>query len=242
MRFLVFQHIACEHPAIFRQFMAEDEIEWDAIELDEGGIIPSTDSYDALLVMGGPMDVWQKDQHPWLVDELKAIRQWVSEGRPYLGFCLGHQLLAEAMGGKVGPSRQPEIGILPVALTEPAKSHWFFRNCPEEMDALQWHSAEVIELPPNGVALAQSDACAVNAMTVGNNAVSVQFHVEIMEHTVAEWGQVPEYAAALEGALGVGAMEKMENDAASGMVEFNRLSRILYRNFVDRLGSVSVER
>src|SRR5215831_14740053 len=67
MRFLVFQHIAIEHPGIFRDFFAADGIAWDAVELDAGEAIPSFDGYDALWVMGGPMDVWETDRHPWLV-------------------------------------------------------------------------------------------------------------------------------------------------------------------------------
>src|SRR5215831_16601887 len=74
MRFLVFQHIAIEHPGIFRDFFAADGIAWDAVELDAGESIPSFDGYDALWVMGGPMDVWETDQHPWLVREMQAIR------------------------------------------------------------------------------------------------------------------------------------------------------------------------
>ena len=66
MRVLVFQHIACEHPGIFRDFMAEDDIEWRGVELDEGEPIPDLDGFDVLVSMGGPMDVWQKDEHPWI--------------------------------------------------------------------------------------------------------------------------------------------------------------------------------
>ena len=76
-RVLVFQHIAIEHPGIFRDFMAEDGVRWDAVELDAGEAIPALDPYDALIVMGGPMDVFEEDKHPWLVAEKRAIRDWV---------------------------------------------------------------------------------------------------------------------------------------------------------------------
>ena len=74
MRILVFQHIAVEHPGVFREFLAKDGIAWDAVELDAGETIPALDNYDALWVMGGPMDVWQEKEHPWLRAEKRVTR------------------------------------------------------------------------------------------------------------------------------------------------------------------------
>lgn len=231
MRFLVFQHIACEHPGIFCDLMRQDGVAWDAVQLDEGGIIPDFADYDALLVMGGPMDVWQTDSHPWLVAEMAAIEKWVRAGHPYLGFCLGHQLLAAALGGEVGAAKTPEIGILPVHLTGDGKAHWLFGDCPPQFPTLQWHSAEILRAPPGAVVLADSPLCKVNAMAWGAKAVSVQFHIELTKNTVGEWGEVPAYAAALDSALGEGALARLEDSAARRMAEFNKLSEILYRNF-----------
>ena len=232
MRVLVFQHIACEHPGTFRDFMRADGATMDTVELDRCDAIPRLDAFDALMVMGGPMDVWQKAEHPWLESEIATIREWVAgRKRPFLGFCLGHQLLAEALDGTVAPAREPEIGVMTVELTEAGKNSAFLSDIPHAFPCFQWHSAEVTRLPEGAEILASSPACAVNAMAWGPHAFSIQFHVEITATTVAEWGQVPEYASALERALGEDALTRLEQDAGERMTSFHSISRQLYSNF-----------
>jgi len=233
MRILVFQHIAIEHPGIFREFLAEDGIGWDAVELDAGEAIPALDGYDALWVMGGPMDVWQEETHPWLRAEKRAIREAVLErGMPYLGLCLGHQLLGDALCGKVGPMAKSEVGILDVELTEGGARDPFFAGLPHRFRALQWHGAEVSAAPAGSIVLAESPACAIQAMRVGARAYGVQYHVEITAATVPEWGAVPEYRCALDQTLGPDALADFNRTAGEHMPDFNRNARSLYENFM----------
>lgn len=233
MRILVFQHIPVEHPGIFRDFLAQAGIEWDTVELDQNAAIPGLDRYDALWVMGGPMDVWEEEKYPWLTAEKAAIREAVVErGLPFLGVCLGHQLLADALGGKVAPMKEPEVGILDVSLTGDAADDALFTGLPKTLKCLQWHGAEVIELPAHATVLARSPACAVQAFRVGKKAYGLQYHVELTAVTVSDWGQVPVYRQSLERTLGTGSMARLDAEARLRMPAFNRHARSLYDNFM----------
>lgn len=233
MRILVLQHARSEHPGIFRRFLTEDGHEWDAVQLDAGEEIPPLDGYGALWVMGGPMDVWEEDAHPWLKGEKALIREAVeTRGMPYLGFCLGHQLLAEALGGTVAPAATPEIGVMDVQLTELGASGVFLDALPERFPCLQWHSAEVTRMPPGAQCLATSPDCAVQAMRWGTRAYSVQFHIEIDLDTVTDWAAIPAYAEALTRAAGPGALERLDAECAARMSEFNAMAERMYLNWL----------
>ncbi len=231
-RVLVFQHVDVEHPGVFRDFLQADGYHFDAIELDVGESIPALDNYAALWVMGGPMDVWEEDLHPWLRGEKAAIREAVMDRKlPYLGFCLGHQLLGDALGGECGLAAQSEVGILPVELNEAGTRHSFLAGVPSAIDVLQWHGAEVKRAPAQATVLAHSAACAIQAMAVGTHAFSMQFHVEITSSTVTDWAAIPEYADSLRRILGPDGAQALMNRAQREMPTFNAHARRIYDNW-----------
>jgi len=237
MRILVLQHVAVEHPGVLRDFFRRDGIAWDTVELDEGQAIPSSlEGYDALWVLGGAMDVWDVEDCPWLIEEKKAIRRWVRElDKPFIGICLGHQLLADALGGTCGPQRLPEIGVLDISLKPEAERDPVFNDQPKTFKAVQWHSVRVAQPPEGAVVLAGSDVCFCQAMRVGSRAWGMQYHVEIEPDTIRNWGEITAYAAALEAVQGKGALARFEESAKPHMADFAANAEKLYRNFLTQI-------
>ena len=203
MKILVLQHEQVEHPGIFRRFLQEDGHEWVPVNLNDGEVFPSLGGFDALWVMGGPMDVWEEAKYPWLKKEKEFIQEAVVQlGMPFLGLCLGHQLLAESLGGQCGQSDSPEVGVLRVELTGQGPAGIIFDGLPETFCCLQWHSAEVKEMPAGAECLATSPDCRIQAMSWGPRAYSTQFHLEVEDETIDNWVKVPAYYEALCSALG----------------------------------------
>ena len=235
MEILVLQHINIEDPGFIKDLMIKDGVNITTIELDEGEKIPNNlNFFDGMLCMGGPMDTWMEKDYPWLIEEKKKIKEFVVDlNKPYLGFCLGCQLLGEVIGGKVVKTNNPEIGMLDVNFLDEKKKDILFADFPQKITSLQWHSYEVQELEKNKdvTLIASSKETKYQIFRYKNNAYGIQFHIEIKDTTVNDWGCVPEYKSALENQLGQGALEKFDKEAKENMTNMNNYSKILYTNF-----------
>jgi len=233
MRTLVFQHLTVEHPGTFREFWHQQGNEWHAVELDQGDTIPSLEAFDLLVVMGGPQDVWQEDIHHWLAPEKDAIRRWVLDsGRPYLGICLGHQLLAAALGGQVSPMKRPEVGLADVELTSDGIKDPIFAGFGPSMQTFQWHGAEISALPPDTIVLARNAACPIQAIRYGKHAYGLQYHVEITPTTTNDWEVEPIYKASLEQALGMEKAARLSENVAPHLFNFRSVAQRINENLM----------
>jgi GMP synthase-like glutamine amidotransferase len=235
-RVLVFEHMQAGHAGIFCELLRAHGIAWHSVRFDLGEPIPDLEKFDALWVMGGPMDVWQEAEYPWLVAEKAAIREAVVDhAMPYLGICLGHQLLADALGGVVRPAVRPEVGVFQVARTPAGKRHALLDGLPQRPRVLQWHAAEVVEPPAGAKVLGSSIDCAVQAMVVDERALGLQFHLEVDHPTLEGWLAIPDNVAALVKRRGPEGARAFVEEAHTHMAELNRAARALHANFWARL-------
>ncbi len=228
-RALVIQHMEHDHVGRFAEYFAEDGIFPTTVRPFMGDAMPSLAPFDLMFVLGGAQNTWEVEAYPYLAAEKQAIREWVgTRARPYFGICLGHQLLADAMGGAVGLAVRPEVGVFDVAVTD-AQS--LLAGLYPGFKVMQWHHAEVQRLPANAVALAKSETSEVQAMSLGDHAFSTQFHCEFTPQAVLGWSAQPTYIQALERDLCAGAHARLIEACWPLMPEMGRNTRRLWENF-----------
>ena len=209
---LVLQHIACEPPAAFEDELRSRGLDVTRVELDEGEPLPDWRDFPAIVVMGGPMGAYDEAEHPWLVEEKRALREAVDADVPVWGVCLGAQLLASALGARVYRGEQPEVGA---ATRAPDRGSGGRSRVPRCAGLLPDPSVARRHLRPPGGRHAPrgSPAYPHQAFRVGRS-YGLQFHIEVPLDLATEWGEVPAYANSLESTLGPGALDRLLADVA----------------------------
>ena len=233
VRVLVLQHIACEPPGVFEDVLHERGAELYRVELDEAEPLPDWRPFDAIVAMGGPMSVNDEAELPWLADEKRVIGEAVRGGRPYWGVCLGVQLLAASLGARVYPGPQPEVGLLPVDLTDEGRADPVFGPVQRELVTLQWHG-DTFDLPAGAMRLASSPAYANQAFRF-ERAYGVQFHLEVSAEMAREWAEVPEYVASLERTLGADGAPAFLAEIEDNADAMRSEGRALFERWLDRV-------
>jgi len=178
-----FHHSPCEGLGEIATWAQRKGHALSTTHLDQGATIPTLENIDWLIVMGGPMNIYEHRNHPWLVAEKAAIAQAIAQGKRVLGICLGAQLIADALGGKVFQNPEVEIGWFPVHLHTEAAQHPAFAGFPASLTPLHWHG-DTFSLPPGAVSLASSAACRHQAFASGPRVIGLQFHLEVGLHDV----------------------------------------------------------
>lgn len=233
MQTLVLQHIACEPPGVYEDVLRERGATIERLELDEGDPLPERRDFDVVIAMGGPMSVNDEDAHPWLATEKRFLADVVHAGTPVWGVCLGVQLIASSLGGRVYQGPEPEVGLLPVELTPEAREDPVFSDLPDGLVTLQWHG-DTFELPEGAVRLAGSTAYPNQAFRWGERAYGVQFHLEVSSAMVREWAEVPAYADALERVLGSGSLPRLVAEFDRRADELRTHGRSIFARWLER--------
>ncbi len=175
MRIHYVQHVPFEDLANIENWAKQKAHSVTATRLYLNETFPPTGSFDWLFVMGGPMNIYEDDKYPWLISEKRFIEETVKLGRFVLGICLGAQLIADVLGGKVSPNDHKEIGWFPV--NNASEGSGIFNVLPDEFMAYHWHG-DTFEIPPGATRLAGSQACRNQAFEYNGNVLGLQFHLE----------------------------------------------------------------
>ncbi len=182
----VLQHHPVENLGNIADALEGAALAWQYVHVNDGQPVPANmKGAGGLIVMGGPMGVYQTDRYPWLRDEMRLIEDAVKSNLPVLGVCLGAQILAAALGAKV--DRNPngkEIGWHPIRLHDSAEDDRLMRGLPTTMTPFHWHG-DIFDLPPGAISLASSDKTPCQAFRLGDKAYGFQFHFEVTRDGVA---------------------------------------------------------
>jgi GMP synthase (glutamine-hydrolysing) len=182
----VFQHLHCEGPGAIADWARARGHAIATTRLDLGEPLPPPDAVDFLVVMGGPMNIYQDRDHPWLRDEREFIAAHISAGKPTVGVCLGAQFLADALGARVMQNPEIEIGCFPVEFTAEARTRFPF--LPETLPVTHWHG-DTFDLPRGAMRLASSAGCLDQGFVFGDHVLALQFHPEVSGEDLAAWLQ-----------------------------------------------------
>ena len=185
---VILEHVPNEKAGTILDFLKKEKIPFREVRLyEEGFELPPIGSVRALVVMGGPMNVYEEEKHPFLKEENCFIQEAVRNGVPYLGICLGSQLLAKALGARVYKAKQSEIGWDKVQLTAQTKSDALFGALNSaELKVLQWHE-DTFDLPAGSIHLASSKAVPHQAYRYKDRFYGFQFHIEVNRPMLEDW-------------------------------------------------------
>jgi GMP synthase-like glutamine amidotransferase len=227
---LIIKHIDIEGPGTLGDFLKEQGEAFRIVEIGAGEGLPvDPKAYKAVVVLGGPMNVDEEEKFPFLRPENDFIQRTLKAKVPFLGICLGSQLLAKAAGAKVVRSPVKEIGWYQIQKCQLADSDRLFDGFCEQVPVFQWHG-DMFQIPSNGHLLARAQGCPHQALRVGSNAYGLQFHVEITDKSIKEW--CDEYSATdLPGRMDHA--KSMMEDYWKLKTAFDAQAQRLYQNFLE---------
>lgn len=184
MKIHCIQHVKFEALGTITEWIEKKNHHLSTTHLYEKESFPETDTFDLLIVMGGPMNIYEYEQYPWLREEKAFLEKNVAEGKAVLGICLGAQLLADVLKAKVFKNTYKEIGWFPVSVIKDGKSEVsLLEGVPDQFTAFHWHG-DTFDLPEGAGRLFESEACKNQGFIYENRVIGLQFHVEMSNQAI----------------------------------------------------------
>lgn len=233
MRALVLQHIAVEGPGSLAPLLRTRGWDLDTVALYAGDRVPAQPrAYQAIIVMGGPMGVYDEDTYPFLRAEHEFLQQAIAQEVPLLGICLGAQLLARALGARVYRNARREIGWYTVDLTPAGRADALFADVGSPLRVFEWHS-DAFDLPAGATHLAWSADCAHQAFRYGDRTYGILFHLELLPEMIRAWLKAF-HAELAEEADRVSAAQ-IEAGMTRYMEQYQQIRTRVFTNLVERV-------
>ena len=185
MRLHYFQHVSFEGLGSIDPWAKEMGYEITSTRLFAKDPFPNLDDIDWLIIMGGPMGIYDEDKYPWLLSEKNYIEQAVVQGKIVLGICLGAQLIADVLGAKIYPNKHKEIGWFPIQKTRETAHTRLADFLPAQIDVFHWHG-DTFDIPKGAIHIAKSKACENQGFIYDDHVVALQFHLETTEQSAKE--------------------------------------------------------
>ena len=183
MNIHILQHVPFEDTGSIEYWINKNSYKKSYTRLYADEAFPAMDSFDFLIILGGPMGTYEEDKHSWLVREKEFISQAVKSEKKILGICLGSQLLADVLGGRVYKNDEKEIGWFPVKLTSQGRKNILFDVIEDVIEVFHWHG-DTFTLPENSIHLLESSTCRNQAFLYKSNVLALQFHFEATSDSI----------------------------------------------------------
>lgn len=177
LRIHYFQHVEFEGLGSIEEWVSSSGHSLSSTRFFKDSTLPDIADIDWLIIMGGPMNIHEEDQYPWLKDEKQFIRQAIDSGKIVMGICLGSQLVSSALGAKVYRNKEREIGWFDIEFTKAARGCGLFADMGTRIKVFHWHG-DTFDLPVNAVAMASSAGCKNQAYIFSDRVLAMQFHME----------------------------------------------------------------
>jgi len=232
-RVLALQHVWESPTGALGEILQEHGIDCDTVNVEEEAL-PDPGVYDAIIAFGGSQHVYQEEKHPYFMQEKGLIRSAVEQDIPYLGICLGGQLLADTLGGMVKQHTMAEIGFFEIPLTEDGRKDPLFAGLPGYQKVFHWHE-DAFDIPAGGILLATSETTENQAFRYGRCAYGLQYHIELNPDLLDLWLGHPEFKQSIIDTVGIDAYSNIERERHTHYVTYREHTRIMFENFL-RIG------